>query len=360
MRDLEGNSLILLDQASSIGEHVQPILKEILEKLRGIEENIHDVKKRLEDILQGLTIVDAVKVLSEIVRSLRTREARLLLSYVLPLPVSGDFKIGFLGPEGTFTHEVALELFGSSGNYVSYDRISDVLKAVSRGDVEIAIVPFENSLEGIVHETLDTLESVTNIYVNLCVEKRINMCLVVSNDVRGLEDIETLYAQPYALAQCRFFVSRRLRNVKDIIFTDSTSRSLELVKNGKRCGCLASKLGAKMRGLRILLEHVEDFESYTRFITVSRIMFRSGDRTGMIFTVRHVPGALYSVLECFAQRGINLTMIYSRPLRRMPWSYYFYLEYEGSMDDDLVRDFESRCSYVRPLGSYVVLQSLST
>jgi prephenate dehydratase len=328
-------------------------------KLGEIERSVQDLREKIRNIMEGLTIVDAVKLLSDLARGL-SKESRILLSSLLPLSVSGDVKIGFLGPEGTFTHEVALELFGQHVTYVSYDRISDVLKAVSRGDVELGIVPFENSLEGIVHETLDTLETLSNLYVNLCIEKRINMCLVVSEDVEKLEDVEVLYAQPYALAQCKFFVNRRLRNVKEIIFTESTSRSLDLVKNGRKCGCLASKLGAKMRGLKILLEHVEDFESYTRFIIVSRIMFTHGDRTGIIFTVKHVPGALYNALECFAKRRINLTMIYSRPLRKMPWSYYFYLEYEGSIDDDLIREFESKCSYVRLLGSYVILQSVST
>jgi len=309
--------------------------------------------------LEGLTIIDAIRLLSDLAKKV-SKESRIILSALLPLSISGDVRIGYLGPEGTFTHEVALELLGQQITYVPYDRISDVLRAVSRGDVELGIVPFENSLEGIVHETLDTLETLSNLYINLCVEKRINMCLVVSNDVKRIEDIEILYAQPYALAQCRLFVNRRLKNVREIIFTESTSRSLDLVKEGSRCGCLASKLGAKMRGLKILLEHVEDFESYTRFILVSRVMFKQGDRTGIIFTVKHVPGALYSALECFAKRGINLTMIYSRPLRKMPWSYYFYLEYEGSIDEDVLQEFEKRCSYVRLLGSYVVLQSIST
>ncbi|NPA23456.1 MAG: prephenate dehydratase [Crenarchaeota archaeon] len=335
-------------------------MKEISEKLRNVENNVRELKALMETILQGLTIADALKVLSELAREFQSREVRLLLSSMLPLPVSGNARVGFLGPEGTFTHEVALEVFGSYVSYVSYDRISDVLKAVSRGDVEIGVVPFENSLEGIVHETLDSLESLSNLYVNLCIEKRINMCLVVSDDVKRLEDVEVLYAQPYALAQCRFFVNRRLRQVREIVFTDSTSKSLDLVRDGRKCACLASKLGARMRGMRILLEHVEDFESYTRFVLVSRVMFRNGDRTGIIFTVRHTPGSLYNALECFARRGINLTMIYSRPLRKMPWSYYFYLEYEGPIADDVLRDFEGRCSYVRLLGSYVVLQSVGT
>ncbi len=330
-----------------------------MDKFAEVERNVQDIRDKIRRVLEGLTIVDAIKLLSDLARRL-SRESRVLIASLLPLSVSGDVRVGFLGPEGTFTHEVSLELFGQYVKYVSYDRVSDVLKAVSRGDVELGVVPFENSLEGIVHETLDTLETLSNLYVNLCIEKRINMCLIVSDDVEKLEDIEVLYAQPYALAQCKFFVSRRLRNVREIIFTESTSRSLDLVKNGRRCGCLASKLGAKMRGLKILLEHVEDFESYTRFVVVSRTMFSSGDRTGIIFTVKHVPGALYSALECFAKRGINLTMIYSRPLRKMPWSYYFYLEYEGSIDDDLIKEFEGRCSYVRLLGSYVILQSIST
>ncbi len=191
----------------------------------------------------------------------------------------------------------------------------------------------------------------------MCVERRINMCLVVSNDVNRLDEIEVIYVQPYAYAQCRYFVSRRLKNVRNIIFVDSTSKSLEIIKNCSRAGTLACKLGAKIRGLKILLEHVEDFESYTKFIILSRKLITVGDRTSIIFTTRHVPGALYRVLECFAKRNINLTMIYSRPLRKVPWSYYFYLEYEGSYSEDLLREVSERCSSMRLLGSYLVLQS---
>jgi len=339
------------------GEYVQPILKEIKERVNNISSEVARLEKIFEDLSRSLTIVDIVQIISEIFKH-RDDVCRRIIYDILKICCK-DVKVAYLGPEGTFTHEVALSLFGKNVEFVSYETITDVIKAVSRGDVDLSIVPFENSLEGIVHETLDALESTTNVFVNLCVEKRINMCLVVSDDVSKLDDIEILYVQPYAYAQCRFFISRRLKNIKNVIFVESTSKSLDNVAKNSRCACLASKLGAKIRGLKILMEHVEDFESYTKFILISRKMFRSGDRTSIIFTVKHVPGALYSVLEPFAKRGINLTMIYSRPLRKVPWSYYFYLEYDGSIDDDLISEVSSRCSYIRLLGSYLVLHSTS-
>jgi len=220
----------------------------------------------------------------------------------------------------------------------------------------MGIVPFENSVEGIVHETLDNLEEKRSVYVNMCIEHKIRMCLAVSDDVNSFDDIKILYAQPYALAQCRSFVSRNLSHV-EIIQVSSTSRALEKVKSESSSACLCSCHGAQMRGVKVLAEDVQDWESYTRFIVISRMLTRAGDRVSLLFTVRHEPGALYRALEVFAKRGINLTMIYSRPLRRIPWRYYFYLEYEGELDEDVLHELEHRCTSVRIVGQYPLVSS---
>ncbi len=265
-----------------------------------------------------------------------------------------SLKVAALGPEGTFTHDVAVKLFGREG-VVLYSSIRDVIRAVRDNIVPFGLVPLENSLEGIIHETLDCLEETDSVFINLCIERRVNFCIAASSDVTSLVDIETLYVNPYAYTQCRENVTKLLRSLKRIVYVSSTAESAKAVAESSRAACLVSRSCAELYGLKVLAEHVEDRESYTRFALISRVLLLRGDRTGIIFTISHRPGALYRVLEVFAKRSINLTMIYSRPTRKKPWQYYFYLEFEGSLTEELYRELSQLCHTLRPLGSYVSL-----
>ncbi len=333
------------------------VLRELVRKL---DSDLNSLSAALQSYmrrhLSGCNVKDLLSVLASLVSECRNSRLRLMLAELMFRDLDCKYKVATLGPEGTFSHEVSLKLF-SADSILLCTTIRDVIKAVRDGVTPFGVAPFENSLEGIVHETLDSLEESDSVYINMCIEHRVNFCIAVSDDVRTLDDVELLYANPYAYQQCRNNVRALLRNVKSVIYVSSTAESARAVRESRKAACIVSKSCALLYGLRIAAEHVEDQETYTKFVLLSRTSLSEGDRTGLIFTIPHRPGSLYSVLEVFARRGINLTMIYSRPTRKRPWQYYFYLEFEGSLVEDLERELSRVCHSLRPLGSYLVTSS---
>lgn len=279
-----------------------------------------------------------------------------ILEYLFNKKLS--IRIAYLGPEGSFTHE-ALIKSGIRGYYVTKRSISEIFQSVINDDVNFGFIPFENNLEGIIHETLDCLFEYSSVYVNQCFEMKINQCLIVNPKIDNLSEIEVLYTHPIALRQCQKFVKYLQSKGIKIVLTNSTSEALEQVINNDKACAIASKFGALSHNLKILIENIEDYPSYTKFILISKTLRRTGSRTSLIFTLDHKPGTLFKFLELFARSGINLTMIYSRPLKYKPWDYYFYLEFEKSLEElseDFVKEIECRSLSFRFLGSYDVVK----
>ncbi len=316
-----------------------------------LDESFSEMRKHLSSI--NVDDQQIAKMISLITSCARSDEIRkLLMSTVLSVCRP---RIVYLGPEGSFTHEVATLL---RGDLVPVDTISDVFRCVSDGTADIGVVPLENSLEGIVNETVDCFVENLGVYIVQCIEYKVSLCLAVSDDVRSLEDIKVLYAHPHALSQARSLISR-LRGV-EIVYTSSTSRALDRVKSGRGAAAIASRYGIVLRGLRVLLENVEDRPSYTRFVVIGRSLVERGERTSMTFIVDNRPGALYRAIEPFSRHNINISMIYSRPTRMKPWEYYFYMEVECSLDDERCRraieEFRERTRLCNVLGSYFTIR----
>jgi len=329
-------------------------LTELVEKL---DENLTRLERVLTDYFKQLLAKrDLERFITELADLLRYCKSDVARSVILELALkcsTDELKVAVLGPEGTFTHDVAVRFF-SERSILLLSSVRDVVKAVSNNTAVFGVVPLENSLEGIVHETLDALEETSNVFINMCVERRVGFCIAASRDVESLSEIETLYVNPYAYMQCRENVSKLLSSVRRVVYVQSTAESAKIVSESCKAACLVSRSCAERYGLKVLIDHVEDRESYTKFALISRVFLRAGDRTSIIFTIPHRPGSLYRVLEVFARRSINLTMIYSRPTRRKPWHYYFYLEFEGSLTDELLVELNSVCSTLRLLGSYII------
>ncbi len=333
------------------------LISQLRSSIKQLDEVMDALRRTVSEYLKCGQADYIINIVANIASSLNdpiTR--RFVLEKLFSEPVGENIRVAYLGPEGSFCHEVLRSLFKRSVEEIDCTSITEVFEKVQSGQALLGLVPLENSLEGIVHETIDNLEERRSVYMNLCIEHRIRLCLAVSDDVESLDDVRVLYAQPYALAQCRTFISRYLRSV-DIVHVTSTSRALQYVKTSSRSACLCSCTGARSLGVKILAEDVQDGESYTKFALISKTLTRAGDRVSIIFTVKHEPGALYRALEVFARRSINLTMIYSRPLRKIPWRYYFYLEYEGDIDEEVIDELEQRCTSIRIVGQYPIVAS---
>lgn len=281
-------------------------------------------------------------------------------------------KVGILGPEGTFSEIAALlwlKRRGDGGLETAeiqyYETIFDVSESIASREVDYGIVPIENSLEGSVSETLDLLSSETNgagIQIVGEVLVPIKLCLLAKG---SLDKIRTVVSHQHALAQCKQFIRERLqpRGVK-VKSVESTARAAKLAQEIDAIAALASEAAAKRYKLRILAENVQDKESVTRFVALASSTITTSptgkDKTSLLLYLKDRPGALYGALGEFAQRGINLTKIESRPSKRALGDYMFHIDCEGHREDagikNVLKAVEERAVMLRILGSYPIAE----
>ncbi len=265
-------------------------------------------------------------------------------------------KAAFQGELGAYSEEAAIQYFDSSIETTPCRDLTDVFEKVETGSVDYGIVPIENSLEGDVNQTFDLLLS-SDLKVRGEINLKINHCLIADPSTR-LESIEKVYSHPQALAQCR-------NSLKELglesVPTYDTAGSVKMIreKNLLDVAAVASQRAAVIYGMKVLEEGIQDNPfNYTRFLVLSKedAVPTRADKTSIIFTTKHIPGALYKALEVFASRNINLMKIQSRPTREKPWSYNFFTDFEGHRKDTVCRealeDLRSKSLFVKVLGSY--------
>jgi len=264
--------------------------------------------------------------------------------------------VAFMGPEGSFSHEAAKSAFGSSSQYVPCRRIGDIFTTVERGEANTGVVPFENSLEGPVNETLDRLLEFPLAIIGE-IQLRINQNLIVPAQIESLSQIERLYSQPQALAQCDNYISKYLSHA-EIIVTDSTARAAEHVLRDGNGAAIGSKVAAELNNLKVFASGIEDHpNNYTRFVAIGREgPPTGGEKTSLLFSVDNEPGAVSAVLAELAKCDINIAMILSRPTEQKPWEYFFFLDIEGSAGEtkcsSALEAVRKKTRMLRVLGSY--------
>jgi len=262
-------------------------------------------------------------------------------------------EVAYLGPQGTFTHLAAIKKFGKKPKYIPTDSISDVFDKVDAGEAGYGVVPIENSTEGVINYTLDMF-FVSSL--NICAEVILN----ISHSLLGksTKNIKRVYSNPQVFAQCRKWISRSLKGV-ELIPASSTAKAALEAKKDRGGACIGNKILADLYGLKILASSIEDSHSnYTRFLIIAKNDSPpSGkDKTSILFSVKDRVGALYDVLSSFKSCGINLTKIESRPSKKKPWEYYFFVDFEGHKSSSSVqrglKKLEKGCVFVKILGSY--------
>jgi prephenate dehydratase len=269
---------------------------------------------------------------------------------------SGQYRIGVLGPQGTYSEKAALLWSkGMAGATLVYFPDFDcVLDSVRMGRVEAGIVPVENSLEGAVTAVMDLLLRLDVVIVGE-VNLSIRHCLVG----QGQGEIKVILSHPQALAQCRQYLHEHYPEA-EIRTTGSTSHAARLAQEFPEMAAIAGQDTAERYGLKILAREIQDArDNITRFIVVGTegVGASGRDKTSLvIYLDRDRPGALYSILEEFARRNINLTRIESRPSRKGLGDYYFYIDLEGHIHDrevgEAVAAARAKAAMVKVLGSY--------
>lgn len=273
------------------------------------------------------------------------------------LALESKMKIAFLGPHGTFTQTAALKHFGHSVDTVPLSSIDEVFREVEAGAVNYGVVPVENTTEGIVTHTADSfLTSPVRIIGE--VELRIHHHFLISDGTRP-EAISRVYSHTQSLAQCRQWLDSHFPKIERVAVS-SNAEAAKRIKGEWHSAAIAGETAAELYGLKTLHQCIEDNPSNTtRFLIIgTESVSRSGDdKTSIIVSMkRNESGALYHILEPFKRRGINLTRIESRPSKTDAWSYVFFIDFEGHVEDEPVKevlaDLDKHARDLKILGSY--------
>ncbi len=285
--------------------------------------------------------------------------------------MSGSFRlehpprIGYLGPPGSYSHVAATRHFGSSVDFEDLHTIDGVFTEVSRGHVDYGLVPIENSIGGGIVETLDAfVEHYEQVNVYAEVQLEVHHALLAACEP---SEVKTICSKPEVFAQCRRWLATQYPRA-ELIPTVSSSAAVQRVAQEVKSGggggvgtsaAIGSLLAGERYGLPPLFENIEDRTgNVTRFFVLCRHKARpSGDdKTSMMFTTLDKPGALVGVLSVFDRAGINLTHIDKRPSGRSSWTYTFFVDACGHIDDPwfaaAVTQAKGHCQELFVLGSY--------
>jgi chorismate mutase/prephenate dehydratase len=266
-------------------------------------------------------------------------------------------KVAFLGPEGTFTQAAVLKHFGSSVRALPLPAIDEVFHEVEGGIADFGVVPIENSSEGTVSHTLDMF---LGSALKICGEVELRVQHHLMGRMRALCDVKRVCAHAQALAQCRGWLDEHLPEPERVPVS-SNAEGARRARDERGTAAIASRAAAENYGLNLLAEEIEDrSDNTTRFLVVGRKLFTpsGADRTTLLVSASGTddPGALFRLLEPFAEHGINMTRIESRPSHKRKWDYVFFIDVEGHVSDPplakALASLEARASLFKVLGSY--------
>ncbi|HZW59057.1 MAG TPA: prephenate dehydratase [Woeseiaceae bacterium] len=267
-------------------------------------------------------------------------------------------KVGFLGPEGTFTQSAVFKHFGHSVRALPFGTIDEVFQEVESGAADFGVVPIENSTEGTVNNTLDMFLT-SPLKIGGEIELRIEQHLL--GRMAGLERIERVCAHEQALAQCRGWLREYLPHV-ELVGVSSNAVGARRARDESGTAAIGGDAAAEVYGLSVLVNNIEDrADNATRFLVVGRELLAasSDDKTTILVSTSDTgagAGVLHTLLQPFAAHGVNITRIESRPSRRQNWDYVFFLDLDGHAEQaplsDALRELEQISSLFRVLGAY--------
>jgi prephenate dehydratase len=265
-------------------------------------------------------------------------------------------RVAFQGVAGAYSEEAIRQYFGPDVESVSCRVLEEMFPLVENGDVEYSMLPVENAVAGTVTGSYELLME-HDLRVHAETILRVRHMLLAPTGTK-MSDIERVRSHPQALAQCQRYLNRHGLAAEPTFDTAGSARDLAANPEAG-VAAIASQLAGELYGLEVLEEGIEDFEfNYTRFFILSREAPSRAQRnkTSLVFTTPHQPGALYECLGEFAKRNVNLAKIESRPRLNRPWQYIFYLDFEGHCQDPeceaAIMALLRRSLFVKLLGSY--------
>ncbi|RBQ28178.1 chorismate mutase [Aliarcobacter vitoriensis] len=278
-------------------------------------------------------------------------EALFLEIFAISRNIELPENIGYLGPQGSFTHQAAESRFGAMSSYISISSIKGIFKELASKKIKFGVVPIENSSNGIVN---DTINGFTNYDSKIVAEVLLNIHHTLATTCDKISDIKKIYSKDIAFDQCRRFLTNFGLDEVDLIPVESTTKAAKLAANEPNSAAICAHVAAKLYNLPILFENIEDKDNNkTRFFILSDFEnAQSGnDKTSILVNLPDEQGVLVRFLNDFNNSGINLTKIKSHIVEG---NSIFFIDFDGHKDDDNVKKvLEKHKSSIKVLGSYV-------
>ncbi len=269
----------------------------------------------------------------------------------------GDRRAAFLGELGTFSHRACTQYFGSEVRAMPMSSFRQIFDAVKGGEVDFGVVPLENSLTGSIHENYDLL-----LEYDLRIIGEITLRIMhhlITRPGGKIEAIKRVFSHPQVFEQCRQFLEQH--QGWELVSAKDTATAVKRIKEGGLLSdaAIAGKQAATIHEMEVIQEGIEtNPRNYTRFVVIATAELKNGPRrkSSLIYSTGNRPGALYETLKVFAERGINLVKLESRPIHGKPWEYIFYVDLEADIESPsyktVLDELEKRTDYLRILGSY--------
>jgi chorismate mutase/prephenate dehydratase len=337
---LDEQVLVLINQRARLAQAIGHLKNGIVYK----PEREAQVVSRLQGHNGGPLPAESVAVVfKEIMSACRALEQRLTIAY--------------LGPQGTFSESAAVKHFGHAIAGLPCASIDEVFSAVERGEAHYGVAPVENSSEGAVSRTLDLMLG-TSLKICGEVMLRVRQCLMRKSG--SLDGIAVVYSHAQSLAQCHEWLNQHLPGVAREAVA-SNGEAARLAALDAKAAAVGGELAAEHHGLAIIARDIEDdANNTTRFLVLGReVVAPSGrDKTSLALSTTNQPGALLGILQPFAEAGISLAKLESRPARNGNWEYVFYVDIEGHIGNPVVQQVLARlgghCTFMKVLGAYPV------
>ncbi|SMC09063.1 prephenate dehydratase [Nitratiruptor tergarcus] len=338
-------------------DSIDDAILELLNKRMEVVKKVGELKNRTNAPIyrpeREIAILNRLKEKNRGPLNDKAIEAIFLEIFAVSRNLERPERVAYLGPEGSFTHQAAESRFGAMSEYLPTHSIAAVFKSVEAQRAKYGVVPIENSIDGVVGETLDLLGKSD---LKIVAEVYMPIHHSFASLEEDLKKIKKIYSKDIAFGQCRNFLQEHFLEDVEQIPVESTAKAAMLAAKEPGSAAICSNIAAKLYNLPILFENIEDVHTnMTRFIVLSNFKNqRSGfDKTSILAKLQDRPGALVRFLEDFDAAKINLTKIESRPAEDKDFNYWFYIDFDGHVDDKNVQEvFAKHKKEIKWLGSY--------
>lgn len=271
--------------------------------------------------------------------------------------IIGNLNVGVQGVEGSFSEEAKINYFGEEKGITFYEEFEDVFMALKNGEIDYGVLPVENSSTGAITMVYDLMKDYGFYIVGeQCVKVKQNL---IGLKGTNLEDIKEVYSHPQGFAQSSEFLKEH-KNWTQIPYHNTALSVKHVLETGDKSKvAIASERAAKKYGLEIVKGNINDeFENITKFIIIGKKLEydKASNRISVVFSLEDEAGTLYKLLRHFSENNINLKKIESRPISNLPWKYVLYIDFEGNLDNEEVKNaislIKERSRYFKLLGNY--------